>query len=51
MLSRLFVPDTWSYMYAGYIVLSIILGIYLGSIALRWKKAKQEYRDLTDQEH
>ena len=46
MLSRLFVPDTWDYMYAGYIVLTIVLGIYVGSIALRWRKAKQDHEDL-----
>ena len=50
MFDQLFVPDTWSYMYAGYIVLTIVLGVYIGSIALRWKRAKQEYQDLTERE-
>jgi hypothetical protein len=48
MFSRLFVPDTWDFMYAGYIVLTIVLGIYVASIAARWRKGKQEYRDLVD---
>lgn len=46
MLSGFFVPDTLDYMYAGYIVLTIVLGIYIGSIALRWKRAKRENEDL-----
>ena len=49
MLSGLFVPDTWDYMYAGYIVLTIVLGIYIGSIALRWRRAKQEFETLSDE--
>ena len=43
MLSRLFVPDTFDYMIAGYVVLSVVLSIYIASIALRWKKARQEF--------
>lgn len=45
MLSRLFVPDTFDYMVAGYVVLSLVLSIYIASIALRWKKSKQQYND------
>ena len=48
MLSGLFVPDTWDYMYAGYIVLTIILGLYVGSLALRWRRAKSEYDQLNE---
>jgi hypothetical protein len=36
-------------MYAGYIILTIVLGVYIGSIAVRWKKAKQEFIDLKDE--
>lgn len=44
MLSRLLVPDTYNYMVAGYVVFSIALGIYLASLALRWRKATAEFR-------
>ena len=44
MLSRLFVPDTFDYMIAGYVVLSVVISLYIASIALRWKKAAAEYR-------
>jgi len=44
MLSRLFVPDTFDYMIAGYLVLSVVLSIYIASIALRWKKAAAKFR-------
>ena len=46
MLSRLFVPDTINYMIAGYVVLSVVISLYVASIALRWKKTKQLYKDL-----
>jgi hypothetical protein len=42
MLNRLFVPDTLDYMIAGYVVLTVILGIYISSIVIRWKKAAAE---------
>ena len=46
MLSRLFIPDTFDFMIAGYVVLSVVLSLYIASIALRWKKTKQQYKDL-----
>ena len=44
MFSRLIVPDTIDYMIAGYVVLSVVLSIYVASIALRWKKAAAKFR-------
>jgi len=44
MLSRLFVPDTLDYMIAGYVVLTIVISIYVSSIAIRWKKTAAKYR-------
>jgi len=44
MLSKLFIPDTFDYMIAGYVVLSVVLSIYIASIALRWKKAAAKFR-------
>lgn len=44
MLSRLFVPDTFDYMVAGYVVLTVVISVYVTSIALRWKKAVAELR-------
>ena len=44
MFSRLLVPDTLDYMIAGYVVLSLVLSIYVASIALRWKKAVVKFR-------
>ena len=50
MLSRFLVPDTFDYMIAGYIVLTVVISIYLISIAVRWKKARQEYLSYKDSE-
>ena len=44
MLSRLFVPDTFDYMVAGYVVLTVVISLYVSSIALRWKKSAAELR-------
>jgi hypothetical protein len=46
MLSRLLVPDTFDYMIAGYVILSVVITLYITSIALRWKKTNQQYKDL-----
>ena len=50
MLSRLFVPDTFDYMIAGYVVLTLVISIYVSSIAFRWKKARQEFLTYKDYE-
>ena len=50
MLSKLFVPDTLEYMYAGYAVLTVVLSAYLVSLYLRWKKTKKEFQDFKDHE-
>jgi len=44
MFSRLFVPDTFDYMIAGYVVLTVVLSVYIASIAIRWKKAAAQFR-------
>ena len=44
MFSRLFVPDTVDYMIAGYVVVTLAVGLYIASIALRTKKALKAYR-------
>ena len=44
MLGKLFIPDTFDYMIAGYVVLSVVLSIYIASIALRWKKTAAKFR-------
>ena len=47
MFSKLMTPDTVDYMIAGYIVITIGIGMYVTSLVLRWKKtvrAYQEYR-------
>jgi hypothetical protein len=49
MMSGLFIPDTVNYMIAGYVVLTVILSIYLLNIAVRWRSAKKQYRELRDQ--
>ncbi len=43
MLSRLLVPDTFGYMVAGYVVITLGLGSYLASLAVRWRKSIAEY--------
>ena len=50
MLSRLLVPDTFDYMIAGYIVLTVVISIYLISIGIRWRKASQEFLSYKDSE-
>jgi len=50
MLSRFLVPDTFDYMIAGYIVLTVVISIYLISLSMRWKKARQEYLSYKDSE-
>ena len=44
MISKLLVPDTVDYMIAGYVVITLGLGMYLASLVLRWRKAVAEYR-------
>ena len=50
MLDRLFVPDTWDYMIAGYLVLTVVISVYIASLMIRWKKAVKEYVSYSDQE-
>ncbi|MCJ7735405.1 MAG: hypothetical protein MUP11_12775 [Anaerolineales bacterium] len=50
MLSRFFVPDTWDYMIAGYLVLTVVISAYMINIAIRWKKAIKEYASYAEQE-
>jgi hypothetical protein len=49
MFARLFVPDTFDYMVAGYVVLTLVLSIYIASIAVRWKKAAAQFRAYQDE--
>jgi len=48
MLSKIFVPDTFEYMYAGYAVLTVVLSVYLLSIFIRWKRTVTEFRKLQE---
>ncbi len=51
MLSRLMTPDTVNYMIAGYVVITVGIGLYLISLALRWGrtvKAYQQYKNEQD---
>jgi CcmD family protein len=43
MISSLFVPDTFNYMIAGYLVISIMIFGYILSLILRWRKLAKEY--------
>ncbi len=49
MFSRLFVPDTFDYMIAGYVVLSVVLSLYIASISLRWKKEAAKFRSYKEE--
>ena len=49
MFSGLFVPDTSDYMVAGYVVLTLVLSMYIASIAVRWKKAAAKFRAYQDE--
>ena len=52
MFSKLLTPDTVDYMIAGYVVITLGIGIYITSLALRWKrtvKAYQQYQEDLDQ--
>ena len=37
------VPDTLDYMIAGYVVLTLVLGAYLASLVIRWRRTLREY--------
>jgi len=50
MFSGLFVPDTFDYMIAGYVILTIVLSGYILSIFLRWKKARKIYISFKEEE-
>lgn len=43
MFDRLLVPDTVDYMIAGYVVITIGIGLYLTSLITRWKRTVKEY--------
>ncbi len=47
MFSKLLIPDTVDYMIAGYVVITVGIGIYLASLIARWKKTTEEYRRYT----
>lgn len=38
MFDRLFVPDTASYMIAGYLVIGVMIFGYITSLVLRWRR-------------
>ena len=42
-------PDTVNYMIAGYVVITIGIGIYLTSLVLRWRKASKAYQVYSDE--
>lgn len=44
MFVNLLTPDTVNYMIAGYVVITIGIGIYLTSLTLRWRKASKAYQ-------
>ena len=38
--------NTWNYFYAGYTVIFFVLGIYLTSLAIRWRNLKLDMQEL-----
>ena len=44
MINRLLTPDTVDYMIAGYVVVTLAVGLYITSLALRWRKARGAYQ-------
>jgi hypothetical protein len=43
MFSKLLTPDTVDYMIAGYVVITLGIGIYIASLVFRWKKTVKAY--------
>ncbi len=43
MISQLIIPDTVNYMIAGYVVIALAVGLYIASLALRWRRAQRDY--------
>lgn len=43
-------PDTVNYMIAGYVVFSIIMGLYMLSLYQRWRSLKKELTSLDESE-
>jgi hypothetical protein len=44
MFSKLFTPDTVDYMIAGYVVITVGIGLYISSLVLRWNKSVKAYK-------
>jgi len=49
MFSKLLTPDTVDYMIAGYVVITIGIGIYVTSLALRWQKTVKAYKQFKNE--
>jgi len=49
MFSTLFAPDTGEYLIAGYIVVTLVVGLYITSLVIRWKNALQAFRLYTQE--
>jgi hypothetical protein len=43
MLSWTLIPDTSSYLIAGYLVFSLVILSYLMSLYLRWRNTRRDY--------
>ncbi|MEI8131806.1 MAG: hypothetical protein WCG34_05195 [Leptolinea sp.] len=40
--------NTWSYFYAGYTVIFFVMGVYVASLAIRWRNLKLEIEALQE---
>jgi hypothetical protein len=40
--------NTWSYYYAGYAVIFIVIGIYVASLYVRWRNLKLDIETLKE---
>ena len=50
MLSPIWIPETGSYMIAGYIIFGLVISSYLLSLYLRWRKARKDFLELQGDE-
>jgi hypothetical protein len=40
--------NTWNYFYAGYAVIFLVMGVYLASLAIRWRNLKLDIEALQE---
>lgn len=40
--------NTWSYFYAGYAVIFLVMGLYIASLVVRWRNLKRDEKEYSN---